>query len=52
MWNHSETQLFWIITGMVRLDGVMVASMLMAQSVYHYVGLSRMVVNFQLIILD
>jgi hypothetical protein len=30
MWNNSETQLFWITTRSVRLDGEMVASVLMA----------------------
>jgi hypothetical protein len=29
MWNNSETRLFWSTTGSVRLDGEMVASMLM-----------------------
>jgi hypothetical protein len=47
MWNHSETQLFWVTIGMVRLDGEMVASMLAAKSVCNYIA-----ENFQLIILD
>jgi hypothetical protein len=37
---------------MVRLDGEMVASMLVAKSVCNHIGLSWRVVNFQLIILD
>jgi hypothetical protein len=37
---------------MVRLDEEMVASMLAAWSICNYIGLSRIVVNFQLIILD
>jgi hypothetical protein len=36
----------------VRLNGEMVASMLVAQSIYNHIGLSWMVVNFQLVILD
>jgi hypothetical protein len=30
MWNNSNTRLFWITTRSVRLDGEMVASVLMA----------------------
>jgi hypothetical protein len=30
MWNHLETRLIWFTIRMVRLDGEMVASVLMA----------------------
>jgi hypothetical protein len=52
MCNNSKTQLFRITTGGERLGCEMVASMLATLSVCHHVGLSRMIMDFQLIILD
>jgi hypothetical protein len=52
MWNNSKTRFFKITIGRVRLEYEMVASILEAQSVRHYIHLSMMTMDFQLIIFD
>jgi hypothetical protein len=52
MWNNSETRLFLITTRSVRLDCEMVASVLAAYIICNHICLSRMIMDFQLIILD
>jgi hypothetical protein len=52
MQNNSETWLFGITTCRVRLDYEMVASVFAAQGIGNHICLARMIMNFQLIILD
>jgi hypothetical protein len=52
MWDNSETWFFGITTGRMRLDCEMVASVFAAQGIGNYICLVRMIMNFQLIILD
>jgi hypothetical protein len=52
MWDNSETWFFEITTCRMRLDREMVASVFAAQRISNYICLARMIMNFQLIILD
>jgi hypothetical protein len=52
MWNHSETWFFGITTRRMRLDHDMIASVLAAQGIGNHICLARMIMDFQLIILD
>jgi hypothetical protein len=52
MWNHSETWFFRITTCRVRLDCEMVASVVAAQGISNHICRARMIMDFQLIILD
>jgi hypothetical protein len=52
MWDNSETWFFGITTGGRRLDRDMVASVFAAQGIGNHICLARMIMNFQLIILD
>jgi hypothetical protein len=52
MWNNSETQFFRITTVRVRLDCEMVASMFVAYDVCNHIGLAKVIMDLQLIILD
>jgi hypothetical protein len=52
MWDNSETWLFGITTGGMRLDCDMVASVLMAQGIDNHICLARVIMDFQLIILN
>jgi hypothetical protein len=52
MQNNSETWFSRITTGRVRLNCEMVVSMFAAQGIRNHIGLAKMIVDFQLIILD
>jgi hypothetical protein len=52
MWDNSETWFFRTTTGRTRLDREMVTSVFAAQGIGNYIYLARMIMNFQLIILD
>jgi hypothetical protein len=52
MWDNSETWFFGITTGGRRLDRDMVASVFAAQGIGNHICLARVIMNFQLIILD
>jgi hypothetical protein len=52
MWNNSETWFFGITTRKVRLNGDMIALMFVAYGIRNHIGLARMIMDFQLIILD
>jgi hypothetical protein len=52
MWDNSETWFFGITIGRMRLDNEMVASVFVAQGIDNHICLARMIMNFQLIILD
>jgi hypothetical protein len=52
MQNHSETWFFEITTRRMRLDRDMIASVFAAQGIDNHICLARMIMDFQLIILD
>jgi hypothetical protein len=52
LWNNSETWFFGITTCRLRLDCEVVASVLAAQGIDNHICLVRMIMDFQLIILD
>jgi hypothetical protein len=52
MRNNSETWFFGITTCRVRLDCETVASVFVAQGISNHICLARMIMDFQLIILD
>jgi hypothetical protein len=52
MWDNSETWFFGITTGGMRLDCDMVASVLVAQGIDNHICLARVIMDFQLIILN
>jgi hypothetical protein len=52
MWNNSETWFFGITTYRIRLDCEVVASGFAAQGIGNHIYLVRMIIDFQLIILD
>jgi hypothetical protein len=52
MRNNSETWFFGITTCRVRLDCEMVASVFAAQGIGNHICLAKMIMDFQLIILD
>jgi hypothetical protein len=52
MQNNSETLFFRITTCRVRLDCEMVASVFVAWGIGNHICLARMIMDFQLIILD
>jgi hypothetical protein len=52
MWDNLKTWFFGITTGGRRLDRDMVASVFVAQGISNHMCLARMIINFQLIILD
>jgi hypothetical protein len=52
MWDNSENWFFGITIGRTRLDREMIASVFAAQGIGNYICLARMIMNFQLIILD
>jgi hypothetical protein len=52
MWDNSETWFFGITTGRTRLDREMVVLVFAAQGIGNYNCLARMIMNFQLIILN
>jgi hypothetical protein len=52
MQNNSKTWFFGITTRRVRLDYEIVASMFAAYDIHNHIGLARMIMDFQLIILD
>jgi hypothetical protein len=52
MWNNSKTWFFGITTYRVRLDCEMIASVFAAQGIGNHICLAKMILDFQLIILD
>jgi hypothetical protein len=52
MWNHSETWFFRITTCRMSLNWEMVASVFAAQGIGNHICLAKMIMDFQLIILD
>jgi hypothetical protein len=52
MRNHSETWFFGITTRRMRLDHDIIASVLAAKGIGNHICLGRMIMDFQLIILD
>jgi hypothetical protein len=52
MWNNLETCFFGITTCRMRLDWEVVASVFAAQGIGNHICLARMIMGFQLIILD
>jgi hypothetical protein len=52
MQNHSETWFFGITTWRMRLDRDMIASVFTAQGIGNHIYLARMIMDFQLIILN
>jgi hypothetical protein len=52
MWDNSESWFFRITTYRMRLDCDMVASVFAAQGISNHICLARMIMDFQLIILE
>jgi hypothetical protein len=52
MWNNSKTWFFGITTCRMRLDYEVAASGFAAQGIGNHICLARMIMDFQLIILD
>jgi hypothetical protein len=52
MWDNSETWFFGITIGGIKLNCDMVALVFVAQGIGNHICLARMIMNFQLIILD
>jgi hypothetical protein len=52
MWDNSETWFFGITTGGRRLDWDMATPVFMAQGIGNHICLARMIMDFQLIILN